>query len=304
MKNILIAAIFIMSTISNCYIAEAYSKNYEITIKDILSQGGIERETIDGIYFYKSPIEENGSFSTSISDKDDIDEFYEKFIKLPLNDTYDSLNTTYIKITFAEHFDNNDQVIYQPDGFYYWNVDMEERKVLYKLYISADDVIKILEDMNYRWHENIGGGDGKITGVPIKDTIQFTIDSPIYIVNGIEKQIDKTNKNVVPFIDEKADRTLVPLRAIGEVSGYAVEWTEDEQKVTLSQNDRQIELFIGKADIKVRTGDDEPEIIETDSAPVIVEERTFLPLRIIAELMGYEVDWKEVTQEIILQRKQ
>ena len=42
------------------------------------------------------------------------------------------------------------------------------------------------------------------------------------------------------------------------------------------------------------------EVKKTDAVPVIRRDRSFLPMRVMAELVGYSVYWREGTQEIIL----
>lgn len=284
--------------------AEAYS-NCEVTIKEVLASGGIEKKSIDSIYFLKCSKDESvsTSYSISISDKEDIDEFYNRFVDLPMHEISDSNNTGYIKVRFAERFSGNDNVIFKPDGVYYWNINLTEQELLCELYVSSDDIIKILDDMNYDWHENRGSGDGRVVGKPSNISIKFTINSSKYVVDGITQQIDEDNKNVMPFIDDESARTMVPLRAFGNASGCSVEWIEDTGEIVLNNNDKTIEFVIGKSDITVSC-EEQSEIINTDSVPVIVENRAFIPLRVISELLGYDVTWNGIEHDILLERKQ
>ncbi len=92
--------------------------------------------------------------------------------------------------------------------------------------------------------------------------------------------------DVPPIIVD--DRTLVPVRAIAEMSGAKVNWNETERKVQLLLNDREIQLII---DNNVALVDGEK--VTLDSAAMIVQDRTMVPVRFIAETFGYEVQWYE-----------
>ena len=44
------------------------------------------------------------------------------------------------------------------------------------------------------------------------------------------------------------------------------------------------------------------KIVISETAPVIYRDRTYVPLRLICELWGYNVEWIEETQEIIIRK--
>ena len=39
-----------------------------------------------------------------------------------------------------------------------------------------------------------------------------------------------------------------------------------------------------------------------DVSPIIMNERTMVPMRVIFEILGYKVDWESQTQEVIISR--
>lgn len=94
-----------------------------------------------------------------------------------------------------------------------------------------------------------------------------------------------------PFILD--DRTMVPVRVISESLGYDVEWNGEERSVNISADDKKLKLFID--DTKIIEDGEEGE---TDVAPTISQDRTFVPVRIIAESFGCMVDWQYGTVEI------
>lgn len=108
--------------------------------------------------------------------------------------------------------------------------------------------------------------------------------------NGLIGQIDFRNEDVVPII--YGDRTMLPIRFVGESWGLEVHWFEETQTVWLWGSGRGlgdgIFLTIGQLEASVH---DYGFIL--DVAPMIREGRTLVPLRFIAESMGLYVDWCE-----------
>ena len=65
----------------------------------------------------------------------------------------------------------------------------------------------------------------------LEGAIILYIKSPRAIVDNVEKSVDSTNNQVVPFI--KNDRTLVPVRFISENMGAKVGWEASTSTVTV-----------------------------------------------------------------------
>lgn len=121
--------------------------------------------------------------------------------------------------------------------------------------------------------------------------IILTINSPAMIVNDEEKSID--NEGTVPVIVN--DRTLLPVRAVVEAMGGSVEWDEYSRTVTLIKDENTIKLTIDSETALLNN-----EEINLDTAPTIINDRTMLPIRFIAESFGFNVEWDEMTQEITI----
>ena len=98
----------------------------------------------------------------------------------------------------------------------------------------------------------------------------------------------------------KSDRTLAPLRAISESLGFTVDWNAQSQQVTLQDNKRIIHLMIGSKEAHLNLFDDgkEPEIIILDVAPEIINGRTLVPVRFIAESAGADISWDSVARNV------
>lgn len=98
----------------------------------------------------------------------------------------------------------------------------------------------------------------------------------------------------------KNDRVLAPLRAISESLDFIVDWNAQSQQITLQDNKRIIHLTIGSNEASLNLFDDgkEPETILLDAAPEIINGRTLVPVRFIAESTGADVSWDSSTQNI------
>ncbi|MDO4563583.1 MAG: flavodoxin, partial [Clostridia bacterium] len=120
------------------------------------------------------------------------------------------------------------------------------------------------------------------------------IDNPIMTVNGIEKEIDP-GRGTAPIL--RNNRTLLPVRAIVEEMGGTVGWKEETQEVTLSYGNDTILLAIGSETAYLNG-----EAKALDVAPVVLNYRTLLPIRFIAEWFGFGVVWNGEEQTVTVSK--
>lgn len=108
--------------------------------------------------------------------------------------------------------------------------------------------------------------------------------------------IDGNNvtKSASPIVKNR--RTLVPLRFIGEALGKEVLWNNDEKSVTVSDENASFKLYI---DLKIIDNSD-GTLKFTDVAPCIVNRKTYLPLRAIAELMNIGVGYDKASSTVTI----
>lgn len=100
------------------------------------------------------------------------------------------------------------------------------------------------------------------------------------------------------------DRTMIPVRAITEELGYKVSYQDDNRIVQLRKGNVTIELYLEKTGMK-RIEEGKPDVVkETDTAPYIKEDRTFVPVRFFAEEIGMDVQWDNGSRTVILREKQ
>lgn len=98
-----------------------------------------------------------------------------------------------------------------------------------------------------------------------------------------------------PFIDAN-DRTMVPLRAVADAMSLDVNWDAAAREATFTNGSKTIYFPIDST--TARTGDG--RTIQMDTAAVIANDRTYAPIRYLAEFFGYTVDWDAATKTVIL----
>ena len=112
----------------------------------------------------------------------------------------------------------------------------------------------------------------------------------------------KTN-DVAPKIVN--DRTMLPARFVAESLGAKVEWDDGRKLVTVSGKDAAtgddviILITIGEENAVVNGKD-----VKLDSPAFIENDRTYTPVRFVAENLGAEVEWIEKEQKVVITRVQ
>jgi hypothetical protein len=94
-------------------------------------------------------------------------------------------------------------------------------------------------------------------------------------------------------------RSLAGLRQISETVGAEVTWDESAKSATLRLNDRTVRVTIGSTIAQIWDGKDVHNY-QLDVAPVILNGRTMLPIRFLAEALNLTVSWDPSTHTIDL----
>ena len=92
--------------------------------------------------------------------------------------------------------------------------------------------------------------------------------------------------NVAPVI--RNSRTLVPIRMITETLGGRVSWNAKTKEVVLTIDGKEIKMTIGKT------------LAAYGTAPVVINDRTFVPVRFVADELGAEVKWDNTTKTVTI----
>ncbi len=97
-----------------------------------------------------------------------------------------------------------------------------------------------------------------------------------------------------PFIDENG-RTLIPVRFVTEDLGATVEWNAQDREVYITKDGVNIMIRIGQEMILVNG-----RTKAMDTKAIIKEDRTYVPIRYVAEELGATVGWDASTRTVII----
>ena len=126
-------------------------------------------------------------------------------------------------------------------------------------------------------------------------TISTTLNSAAstgIVIDGIG--VVFTQSSGLPFIDS-SNRTQVPLRATMEQFGATVEWDSKSQTAIVKKDGTTVKVPIGKYYIYKNDLS-----IANDTAAIIKDNRTYLPIRAVLEAFEAEVDWDNVNSTVVV----
>ena len=133
--------------------------------------------------------------------------------------------------------------------------------------------------------------------------MECTVEDKYYIIKlkkGIIPTVtyngEKITFDQIPVIDN--GRTLVPVRAIFEKLGATVDWNADTQTVIAKKDETEILLTIDNT-TAVKNGED----IAIDVPAKIINGRTLVPVRFIADCFEVDVEWDGIMQRVSLTSK-
>lgn len=124
-------------------------------------------------------------------------------------------------------------------------------------------------------------------------------------LNEVKVQLDGDYLDFTDADGEKVEpqiingRTMVPMRKIFETLGATVEWDGENRIVTGTKEDTEIKLQIG-SNIATKTVSGETKNIELDVTPTIVDGRTLVPVRFIAESLDKTVGWDSDNRTVVI----
>ena len=124
--------------------------------------------------------------------------------------------------------------------------------------------------------------------VGVSRALIMTIDSKVASAFG------KTVENDVAPIIVK-DRTMLPARFVAENLGAKVEWNAAKRQATITGNGVTIVLTIDSTTATVNG-----KAVTLDSPAFIQNDRTYTPVRFIAEALGAQVEWNATTRQAVI----
>ena len=114
--------------------------------------------------------------------------------------------------------------------------------------------------------------------------VQMQIGSRMLISDGVVSQ-----KDAAPVI--RNNRTLVPIRFITEALGGEVKWNEAAKEVILVIDGKEIRMRIGET------------LEKYGVAPMIIDGRTYVPVRFVADDLHAAVVWNEAAKTVTITKE-
>ena len=121
--------------------------------------------------------------------------------------------------------------------------------------------------------------------IPQNDSETVTVE-----VNGFDVFFPDQQPNI---IDE---RTFIPIRFVMEELQARVDWIEETNAVSISRGETSLIVQIGNTWLYANNGVN----VKMDVAPIMLSDRTLVPIRFIAEALGSEVQWEEESNKVII----
>lgn len=116
----------------------------------------------------------------------------------------------------------------------------------------------------------------------VDNSILLAVGSPFAYVQGEKFNVDPGNPAVMPLIVN--DRTLVPVRFIGESLGMDVGWTQSTMTASISGRGRDIRITLDSKTMYVNG-----KAVTLDVPATYRENRTLVPVRAITEALDQKV---------------
>lgn len=155
------------------------------------------------------------------------------------------------------------------------------RRILRLMFLSA--VVILLVNLTAY------GARTEITQKDIDDGLSFCKDYPVFLqVDGVAVEAD-----VMPVIIK--ERTLIPARAVFERMGAVVNWDE---------NARLVEITMGTSNVKLAIDSNTAFVngaaVTMDVPAMIIDSRTLIPVRFVAESLSFGVGWNDLSRTVLL----
>ena len=113
--------------------------------------------------------------------------------------------------------------------------------------------------------------------------LRITMNQLEYSINGQTAWFDEA-----PYLDTRANRSMIPMRFIAEAFGASVSWDDATRTQTIVLNGKTFKLT---QNVSLPGG---------MGTPILVRDRFFVPLRYVSEELGASVTWDNATQTNII----
>lgn len=140
----------------------------------------------------------------------------------------------------------------------------------------------------------------KILAIGMITTLLLGITAPVFAQeNSIKVQLNGQDLafDVKPQIIK--DRTMVPLRGIFEKLGAKVSWEGKTQTITATKAATIVKLKLNSKSATVIDNGVSSQV-QLDAAPLIIKDRTLVPIRFISESLGKHVGWDYYNRTVVI----
>ncbi|MGD8190093.1 stalk domain-containing protein [Brevibacillus ginsengisoli] len=107
------------------------------------------------------------------------------------------------------------------------------------------------------------------------------------------------NQKEIVFPDQKPvirnSRTLVPISPIAKSLGFQVDWNNAKRTVTIKKSSDTIQLVIEQ-----KAATHNGQVLNLDAQPQIINGRTMVPVRFIADALRYQVNWNAAAHQVLI----
>ena len=132
-----------------------------------------------------------------------------------------------------------------------------------------------------------------------KVNLAYVLEDAIKIAKGKNNEISEKKIDVAPYIVNGS--TFIPLRGLLEEMGAEISWDGERQLITVKNNALTIELQIWNNTVWVTNSKvDGRMMYSVPNPPVISDNRTFVPVRFLSEILGYTVSWDGTAQTVTI----
>lgn len=136
----------------------------------------------------------------------------------------------------------------------------------------------------------------KLVSILLIFTLLFSMSSISMGAPGANPRLVLDNKNLsleqeIYLNDSK--QIMVPLRAVAEKLNYVLSWNNTDKCIELKNSSRTVKLKIGKPNVSI----DNIEI-SLSSAPVLKNDKTFIPVEVFSKALGLIVGWDTVSGKL------
>lgn len=158
-------------------------------------------------------------------------------------------------------------------------------------FITEEELEKMIDHEKVRGQlavDNIIFQSVHIPPEPTSKTIQMQIDNPYVLINGQSTMIDQA-----PVVIDQT--TMVPIRFVMETMDGEVLWDEDSGKVTLIRGKDYIEMWLNEQEMNFNG-----RKVIAPVAPMAMNNRTLVPVRVLFEQLGWDVIWDGETRSVTI----